>query len=84
MGDMRQISDDLGRNVAAKLMALQGSETDTAFAGRLGCTREHWSNVKSGRRRASYELIKRAGDLFPEIRQIVWNDLTNKPVEAAS
>jgi hypothetical protein len=84
MGVMRQINDDLGRSVAAKLMALQGAETDTAFAARLDCTREHWANVKAGRRRASYELIKRAGDLFPEIRQIVWNDLTGKPIEVAS
>jgi hypothetical protein len=84
MGDMRQISDDLSRSVVKRLVELQGSETDTAFVKRIGCTREHWSNVKSGRRRVSYEFIRRAGDRFSDIRQIVWNDLTGKPIEAAS
>jgi hypothetical protein len=84
MSDMRQISDDLGRSVATKLTELQGAETDTAFARRLGCTREHWSNVKTGRRRASYELIKRAGRVFPEMQLLVMRDLMGEPAEAAS
>lgn len=84
MSDMRQVRDALSLAVAERLVEIQGDETDTAFARRLGCTREHWSNVKSGRRRASYEFIRRAGDLFPSIRQIVWNDLTGKPAEVAS
>lgn len=84
MGDMRQISDDLGRDVAARLVELQGSETDAAFARRLGCTREHWWNVKRGHRNVSYELMKRASHLFPGVLQIVMRDLTDAPVEAAS
>lgn len=84
MSDMRQISDDLGRIVAVKLTELQGTETDTAFAQRLGCTREHWSNIKSGRRRASYEFIKRVGRVFPEMQLIVMRDLMGEPVEVAS
>lgn len=75
MGDMRQISDDLGRSVATTLAALQGAETDEAFAQRLGCTREHWWNVKNGRRNASYEFIKRAGRTFPEVQLLVMRDL---------
>lgn len=84
MSDMRQISDDLGRNVAAKLVEIQGQETDAAFAQRIGCTREHWWNVKTGRRNASYELIKRAGAVFPEVRLIAIRDLMGEPAEQAA
>lgn len=83
MSDMRQISDDLGRAVAARLVELQGSETDAAFARRLGCTREHWWNVKNGHRNASYEFIKRAGRVYPDLQFLVMRDLMADPAAAS-
>jgi hypothetical protein len=82
MGDMRQISDDLGERVAAKLAELQGEQTDRAFAALLGCTREHWWNVKNGHRNVSYELLKRAVQRFPALSLIVMHDLTGDPASA--
>lgn len=74
MSDMR-IDDALAAKVTAKLIELQAGDTDTAFAARLGVTRPHWWNVKRGRRRASYALVKRAAQQFPGISEIVLLDL---------
>jgi hypothetical protein len=81
LSDMRHVRDDLSRAVADRLTEIQGDETDTAFAKQLGCTREHWSMVKSGRRNASYELIRRAGRIFPEVQLLVMRDLMGEAAE---
>jgi hypothetical protein len=83
MSDMRFLDDELAERVRLKLVDLQGQRTDAAFAVLLGCTRPHWWNVKHGRRRASYALVKRAAQHFPILYAVVLNDLS-APAEAAS
>ena len=84
MSGMRQIDDELAERIAAALVELQGERTDAEFAALLGCTRPHWWNVKHGRRRPSYALVKRAMAHFPTaLTAIVLHDLTPpRPVEA--
>lgn len=82
MSDMSFIDDALAVQVAAKLVELQGARTDAEMATLLECTRPHWWNVKNGKRRPSYELVKRAMKHFPALYPIVMRDLA--PAEAAS
>lgn len=76
MSDMQQIDDALAGKVAAKLRELQGSRSDDEMGRLLGCTREHYWNVRKERRRPSYEMVKRAVVVFPELLPIVMRDLT--------
>lgn len=84
MSDMRFLDGELGERVRVKLVELQGDRTDTEFAVLLGCTRPHWWNVKNGKRGASYALIKRAAQHFPDLYQVVLHDLSAPATEKAS
>jgi hypothetical protein len=75
MSDMSYVDDDLARRVTAALVELQGEQSNTAFAASLGCTRTHWWCIRRGRRRPSYELIKRAAQRYPVLHAIVMRDL---------
>jgi plasmid maintenance system antidote protein VapI len=75
MRAMRYLDNGVASALAAKLAELQGERTDDEFAGVLGCSREHWSNVRAGKRRVSYPMVKRIGRLYPELYAIVVRDL---------
>jgi hypothetical protein len=75
---------DVCPEIRAFLLVRQVGRTDKQLAALLGCSSAHISNLLSGKRHFSWETIKRAGALFSDIRQIVWNDLTSKPAEVAS
>jgi len=79
-----RVDDELAATATAKLIQLQGASTDEAFAALLGCHRAHWWNVKRGRRRPSYALLKRAAAHFPELRLIVIRDWMDAPTKVAS
>lgn len=84
MSGMRQIDDALAERLAATLRELQGERTDAEFALLLGCTRPHWWNVKKGRRRPSYAMVKRAMQQFPSaLGAIIMQDLTAPPAPTA-
>lgn len=76
MADMHQLTTDVAKELAAKLASLQGDRSDEEFAVLLGVTRTQWSYIRSGRRRMSYGLLKRAAALFPDLYPIVLRDLT--------
>lgn len=80
MGGMQQADDAVSEQVVAVLSEEQGDRTDAAFAEMLGVTRAHWSHLRAGRRKPSYELIKRAADLFPRLYPIVIRDLVGPTV----
>jgi transcriptional regulator with XRE-family HTH domain len=84
MKHMHEVTAPVSQQIAAKLAELQGRRTDEEFAALLGVTRTHWSHIRSGRRKASYALVKRAAALFPELYPIVMRDLVAVPTEAAS
>lgn len=66
---------DMGRDVVARLVVLQGDELDEPFAERLGISRTHWSHIRAGRRRPTYALIRRAVKLYPELWPLVIEDI---------
>lgn len=72
---MQYLDDGVSAALASKLAELQGNRTDAVFAGLLGCTREHWVNVRGGKRRVSYAMVKRIGKVYPELYAIVVRDL---------
>lgn len=69
--------------MARKLSELQDKRTGAEMAAILGCHRVYYWQIKTGRRRISYEMAKRAGRAFPEILPILMRDLT-APAEVAS
>lgn len=75
MSGMHEVTQGVNDEVIAKLAELQGAEKDREFAARLGVTRSHWAHLKAKRRKVSYDLAKRAGGVFPEVRLIVMRDL---------
>lgn len=79
MRRMQHLPDVVSDQIAAKLTELQGSRTDAEFAVLLGCTRPHWHHIRSGKRRPSYAMVKRAMVHFPELYAIVLRDLTAEP-----
>lgn len=83
MADMRYITEDVSSALATQLASLQGDRTDEQFATLLGISRVQWSHVRHGRRRPSYDLVKRAAALFPELYPIVMRDLIGDPPKAA-
>lgn len=84
MDGMHQITTDVAQQLAAALVKYQGERTDEEFAALLGVTRTQWSYIRSGRRKMSYALMKRAAALFPGLYPIVLRDLAAEPIEAAS
>lgn len=76
MSVMRFLDDELAGAVRTKLISLQGERSDAAFARLLGVSRPHWWNVKHGRRRASYALVKRASAHFPALTNLVIHDMS--------
>jgi len=83
MDDM-QFRDGVSKQIAAKLVELQGTRTDAEMGALLGVTRVHYAHIKAGRRDPSYALAKRASVIFPELSLIVIRDWTGEPAEAAS
>lgn len=77
MGDMHDLTAEVSRELAGKLTALQGGRTDAAMAALLGVSRPHWSHIRSGRRRMSYAVFKRASAHFPDLLPIVLRDLAS-------
>lgn len=81
MGDM-QFRDGVVRELAAKLIELQGTRTDAEMGELLGISRVHWSHIKAMRREPSYALVKRAAAIFPELSLIVIRDWVREPAGA--
>jgi len=80
---MQQLDDGVSKRLAEKLTRLQGERSDAEFARLLGCTRPHWHHIRSGKRRVSYAMVKRAAVHFPELYPIVMRDLVAQPAEPA-
>lgn len=84
MRGMHRLTEDVSKELAAKLAELQGDRTDAEMGALLEVTRVHYSHIKAGRRQMSYATMKRAAQCFPDLYAIVMRDLTAGPERAAS
>jgi hypothetical protein len=79
MSDIRTLGSALAKQVGAKLAELQGERTDAQMAAILGCSRQHYWRIKKGQKFPSYAMAKRAGAVFPEVRDLIILDLIEVP-----
>lgn len=64
-----------GDVVTRRLVALQGRRTDREMALLLGCSRPYYYYLRTGKRRVSYAMAKRAAQIYPEIMALFMRDL---------
>lgn len=67
---------ECGTRVTSRLVSLQGGRSDAEMADILGCARVYYLQLRTGRRRLSYAMAKRAARHFPEILAMLMRDLT--------